>query len=183
MSDITQLLQAARQGDRAAADQVVAQLYGELQRLARRHMRRAGDMTLLDTTALVHEAWLRLAGSQGKDFPDRRHFLAYAAHAMRSVVIDMVRARQAERRGGGQAHLTLNTAIAELTTQDDDLLRVHEALEELAQLEPRLVQVVEMRYFGGLLEQEIAQALGVTERTVQRDWQKARVFLAASLAG
>lgn len=183
MSDITQLLQAAQQGDRAAADQVVAQLYADLQRLARRHMRRAGDMTLLDTTSLVHEAWLRLAGSQGKDFPDRRHFLAYAAHAMRSVVIDMVRARQAERRGGGQVHLTLNTAVAEITPQDDDgILRVHEALEELAQLEPRLVQVVEMRYFGGLLEQEIAQALGVTERTVQRDWQKARVFLAASLA-
>jgi RNA polymerase sigma factor (TIGR02999 family) len=131
----------------------------------------------------VHEAWLRLSGNEGKDFPDRRHFLAYAAQAMRSVVIDLVRARQAERRGGGQEHLTLNTAIAELTPQgDDDVLRVHEALDELAQLEPRLAQVVEMRYFGGLLEQEIAEALGVTERTVQRDWQKARLFLSMSLA-
>jgi RNA polymerase sigma factor (TIGR02999 family) len=146
-------------------------------------VRGAGDLTLLDTTALVHEAWLRLSGAEGKDFPDRRHFLAYAAQAMRSVVIDLVRARQAERRGGGQAHLTLNTAIAELTPQgDDDVLRVHEALDELALLEPRLAQVVEMRYFGGLLEQEIAQALGVTERTVQRDWQKARLFLSMSLA-
>ena len=183
MSDITQLLQAARLGDRAAADQVVAQLYAELRRIARRQVRRAGDLTLLDTTALVHEAWLRLSGTEGKDFPDRRHFLAYAAQAMRSVVIDLVRARQAERRGGGQEHLTLNTAIAELTPQgDDDVLRVHEALDELAQLEPRLAQVVEMRYFGGLLEQEIAEALGVTERTVQRDWQKARLFLSMSLA-
>ena len=183
MSDITQLLQAARLGDRAAADQVVAQLYAELQRIARRQVRRAGELTLLDTTALVHEAWLRLSGTDGKDFPDRRHFLAYAAQAMRSVVIDLVRARQAERRGGGQEHLTLNTAIAELTPQgDDDVLRVHEALDELAQLEPRLAQVVEMRYFGGLLEQEIAEALGVTERTVQRDWQKARLFLSMSLA-
>jgi RNA polymerase sigma factor (TIGR02999 family) len=146
-------------------------------------VRGAGDLTLLDTTALVHEAWLRLSGAEGKDFPDRRHFLAYAAQAMRSVVIDLVRARQAERRGGGQEHLTLNTAIAELTPQgDDDVLRVHEALDELALLEPRLAQVVEMRYFGGLLEQEIAQALGVTERTVQRDWQKARLFLSMSLA-
>ena len=183
MSDITQLLQAARSGDRAAADRVVAQLYGDMRRMARRHMRRAGDMTLLDTTALVHEAWLRLSGTEGKDFPDRRHFLAYAAQAMRSVVVDLVRARQAERRGGGQEYLTLNTAIAELTPQGDDaVLRVHEALDELARLEPRLAQVVEMRYFGGLLEQEIAQALGVTERTVQRDWQKARLFLSMSLA-
>jgi RNA polymerase sigma factor (TIGR02999 family) len=183
MPDITQLLQAAQLGDRAAADQVVAQLYAELRRIARRQVRGAGDLTLLDTTALVHEAWLRLSGTEGKDFPDRRHFLAYAAQAMRSVVIDLVRARQAERRGGGQADLTLNTAIAELTPQgDDDVLRVHEALDELALLEPRLAQVVEMRYFGGLLEQEIAQALGVTERTVQRDWQKARLFLSMSLA-
>ncbi|MBI3348973.1 MAG: sigma-70 family RNA polymerase sigma factor [Burkholderiales bacterium] len=182
MQDVTQLLQAARAGDRAAADQVVAQLYADLRRLARRHVRQAGHLTLLDTTALVHEAWLRLSSNPGADFPDRRHFLAYAAQAMRSVVIDLVRARQAERRGGGQAHLTLNTVIAEQTPDGDaDILRVHEALDELAQLEPRLAQVVEMRYFGGLLEQEIAEALGVTERTVQRDWQKARLFLSMSL--
>ncbi|MDR7331414.1 ECF-type sigma factor [Roseateles asaccharophilus] len=184
MQDITQLLQAAQQGDRAAADEVVAQLYADLQRMARRQMREAGHLTLLDTTALVHEAWLRLSGAQGAAFPDRRHFLAYAAQAMRSVVIDLVRARQAERRGGGQQHLTLNTAIAELTPQGDDaILRVHEALDELAALEPRLAQVVEMRYFGGLLESEIALALGVTERTVQRDWQKARLFLSMALQG
>jgi RNA polymerase sigma factor (TIGR02999 family) len=183
VQDITQLLQSARQGDRAAADQVVAQLYGDLQRLARRHVHQAGHLTLLDTTALVHEAWMRLAGAQGAAFPDRRHFLAYAAQAMRSVVIDLVRARQAERRGGGQQHLTLDTAVADQIPQADaDLLRVHEALDELAQVEPRLAQVVEMRYFAGLHEKEIAEALGVTERTVQRDWQKARLFLSLSLA-
>ncbi|MFN3303854.1 MAG: ECF-type sigma factor [Roseateles sp.] len=181
MQDITQLLSAAQAGDRAAADQVVAQLYGDLRRLARRHMRSSGNLTLLDTTALVHEAWLRLAGG-GHAFPDRRHFLAYAARAMRSVVIDLVRSRLAERHGGGQSLLTLNTAIAEQTPQGEDhILRVHEALDELARLEPRPAQVVEMRFFGGMLEQEIAEALGVTERTVQRDWQKARLFLAMSL--
>jgi RNA polymerase sigma factor (TIGR02999 family) len=180
---ITQLLQAARLGDRAAADQVVAQLYADLQRLARRQVRDAGHLTLLDTTALVHEAWLRVAGAQGADFADRRHFLAYAAQAMRSVIVDQVRARQAERRGGGQAHQTLDTAVAEqLPDGDADLLRVHEALDELAHVEPRLAQVVEMRYFAGLKEPEIAEALGVTERTVQRDWQKARLFLSLSLA-
>ena len=182
MKDITQLLQAAQQGNREAADQVVTQLYADLQRLARRHMREAGQMTLLDTTALVHEAWLKLSGANGTGFPDRRHFLAYAAQAMRSVVIDLVRARQAERRGGGLAHLTLDTALVDqIPHGDTDILRVHEALDELAQLEPRLAQVVEMRYFAGLREVEIAQALNVTERTVQRDWQKARLFLSVAL--
>ncbi|MFG6465842.1 ECF-type sigma factor [Roseateles sp. BYS87W] len=184
MQDITQLLKAAQAGDRAAADQVVAQLYADLQRLARSQMRRSGDLTLLDTQALVHEAWLRLDGVPAVDFPDRRHFLAYVARAMRSVVIDLVRARQAERRGGGVQALTLNTALADLVPQSEEhVLRVHEALDDMAQVEPRLAQVVEMRYFGGLMEQEIAQALGVTERTVQRDWQKAKIFLAMSLQG
>ena len=101
---------------------------------------------------------------------------------MRHVVIDLVRARQAERRGGAQPDLTLNTAVVEGTPQSDDhILRVHEALEELSTIDPRLAQVVEMCYFGGLLEQEIAEALGVTERTVQRDWQKARILLSMSL--
>ncbi|RZL32486.1 MAG: sigma-70 family RNA polymerase sigma factor [Rubrivivax sp.] len=182
MQDITQLLQAARQGDSAAADLVMTQLYADLQRMARRQMRDAGQMTLLDTTALVHEAWLRLPGAGGAGFPDRRHFLAYAAQAMRSVVIDLVRSRQAERRGGGLAHLTLDTGLADQIPQgDEDILRVHEALDELAEIEPRLAQVVEMRYFAGLREQEIAEALGITERTVQRDWQKARLFLSVAL--
>ncbi len=182
MTDITQLLQAAGQGDRTAADEVVAQLYGELQRLARQRMRLSGELTLLDTTALVHEAWLKLAGANGQSFPDRRHFLSYAARVMRNVVIDLVRARRTERRGGDQQELTLNTAIVELGPQsDENILRVHEALDELATMEPRLAHVVEMRYFGGLLEHEIAQVLGVTERTVQRDWQKARLFLSISL--
>lgn len=184
MQDITQMLKAASQGDRAAGDRVVAALYDDLRRQARRHLRQSGGMTLLDTTALVHEVWLRLADLQGQDYPDRRHFLAYAARAMRSVVVDLVRARQADRRGGGQQMLTLDTAVAEHTPQaDDDVLKVHEALDELGQAEPRLAQVVEMRYFAGLTERDIAEALGVTERTVQRDWQKARLFLAASLRG
>ena len=183
MADITKLLRAAGSGDREAADQVIALLYDDLRRMAHSRLQRSGDLTLLDTTALVHETYLRLPRSGHVEFSDRKHFLAYAAQALRSVVVDLVRARQAERRGGGQEYLTLNTAIAELTPQGDDaVLRVHEALDELARLEPRLAQVVEMRYFGGLLEQEIAQALGVTERTVQRDWQKARLFLSMSLA-
>lgn len=184
MQEITQLIRAAQAGDRAAADEVISRLYVDLQRLARRQMQQSGELTLLDTQALVHEAWLRLDGVPAADFPDRRHFLAYAAKAMRSVVIDWVRARQAQRRGGGVQALTLNTAVADIAPQDEDhVLLVHEALDELAQAEPRLAQVVEMRYFAGLTEAEIAEALGVTERTVQRDWQKARLFLSLSLSG
>lgn len=182
MSEITTLLRAAGAGDRQAADRVFAQLYAELQRLARSRLRRSGDLTLLDTTALVHESFLRLQGGLKLDFPDRQHFLGYAAKVMRAVVVDIVRARQAERRGGLDAHVTLNTAVAEsATTHDDEVLRVHEALDELAAHEPRLAQVVELRYFGGLTEAEIAASLGVTERTVQRDWHKARLFLSMAL--
>ncbi|MGQ3051338.1 MAG: ECF-type sigma factor [Roseateles sp.] len=186
MQDITQRLKAAAQGDRAAGDEVVALLYDDLRRQARRQMRQSGKMTLLNTTALVHEVWLRLADPRGpgREFPDRRHFLAYAARAMRTVVIDLIRARQADKRGAGLDLLTLDTALAEETPQrEDDILRVHEALEELAQCDPRLAQVVEMRYFAGLAERDIAEVLGVAERTVQRDWQKARLFLAESLCG
>ena len=182
MSEITTLLRAAGHGDQQAADQVVRLLYADLQRLARQRLYQAGQPTALDPTALVHESWLRLHQAGELEFADRGHFLAYAARVMHSIVIDLIRARQAQRRGGDLEHVTLNTAVAELPPQrDDEILRVHEALAELAELEPRLAQVVEMRYFGGLPETEIAAALGITERTVQRDWQKARLFLSMAL--
>lgn len=182
MSDITMLLRAAGGGDARAADQVVALLYADLQRLAHGRLRKSGNITSLDTTSLVHESYLRMQRAGELDFSDRKHFLAYAAKVMHAIVIDIVRARQADRRGGDALHVTLNTEVGESVSRpDDEVLRVHEALEELAAAEPRLAQVVEMRYFGGLGESEIAEALGVTERTVQRDWQKARLLLSAAL--
>jgi RNA polymerase sigma factor (TIGR02999 family) len=182
--DITVLLQAAATGDRAAADRATALLYDELHRLARSRMRRSGELTLLDTTALVHECWVKLAGAGPRAFEDRRFFLGFAAKVMRSIVVDAFRAAGADRRGGGAEHLTLNTAVGDgLAAPADEPLRVDEALAELARLEPRLAQVVEMRYFAGCSEAEIAEALGVTERTVQRDWQKARLLLARTLRG
>jgi len=182
MHEITILLKAAGAGDGQAADQVMSLLYADLRRLARSRLRRSGELTLLDTTALVHESYLRLQGSGELEFVDRGRFLAYAAKVMRTIVIDMVRGARAERRGGEALHVTLNTEVGEsLARPDDEILRVHEALEELAAVDERLAQVVEMRYFGGLTEAEIAQALGVTERTVQRDWQKARLFLSMAL--
>jgi RNA polymerase sigma factor (TIGR02999 family) len=182
MTEITALLRAAVGGDRLAADQAYALLYADLRRLARSRLRRSGEMTLLDTTALVHESFLRLNGGRALDFPDRHHFLAYAAKVMRAVVVDLVRARLADRRGGEAEHVTLHTTVVDgKAAREDEVLRVHEALDELAALEPRLAQVVELRYFGGLSEAEVAVALGVTERTVQRDWQKARMFLSLAL--
>ena len=182
MSEITTLLRAADAGDSDAAGQVVELLYGDLQRLARSRMRRSGDMTLLDATGLVHESFLQMQQSGRLAFQDRKQFLAYAAKVMHNIVIDAVRLRQADRNGGQHQHVTLNTAVANLAPQqDDEIMQVHEALAELAQLDPRLAQVVEMRYFGGLLEADIAESLGVTERTVQRDWQKARLFLSLAL--
>ncbi|HYE70267.1 MAG TPA: ECF-type sigma factor [Aquabacterium sp.] len=182
MTEITVLLRAALGGDRLAADQAYALLYADLRRLARSRLRQSSEMTLLDTTALVHESFLRLNGGRALDFPDRHHFLAYAAKVMRAVVVDVVRARLAERRGGDAEHVTLNTTVVDAgATREDEVLRVHEALDELGALEPRLAQVVELRYFGGLSEAEVAASLGLTERTVQRDWQKARLLLSLAL--
>lgn len=182
MTDITLLLKAAGDGDALAADRVIALLYADLRRLARSRLRQSGDLTQLDTTALVHESYLRLRRADHSQFEDRRHFLAYAARVMRSVVVDLIRARQADRRGGPALHVTLDTALGDqLWQHEDEVLRLHEALQALAVHEPRLAQVVEMRYFAGLSEADIADSLGVTERTVQRDWQKAKLFLAATL--
>jgi RNA polymerase sigma factor (TIGR02999 family) len=182
MADITKLLRAASSGDREAADQVVAFLYEDLRRMAHSRLQRSGDLTLLDTTALVHETYLRLQRAGQVEFVDRKHFLAYAAQVMRTIVIDAVRARRADRRGGDVMHVTLNTEVGEsVAIAGEDVLRVHEALDELAHIDARLGRVVEMRYFGGLSELEIADCLGVTERTVQRDWRKARLLLSTVL--
>jgi len=154
-------------------------LYGELRRLARSRLSGGGRHTLLDTAALVHEAYLRMQRGGGVELKDREHFLAYAATTMRSVVIDFVRRRNAERRGGDVQHVTLDTRAAEvLGAEDDEILAVHEALETLATVDARLVRVVEMRYFAGLTDAEIGAALGVTDRTVRRDWERARLLLA-----
>jgi RNA polymerase sigma factor (TIGR02999 family) len=139
-------------------------------------------MTLLDTTVLVHESFLRLANVGQVPMVDRNHFLAYAARVMRSVIIDVVRRRNAERRGGDLDRVPLDTEIVDsVVACEDEVLRVSEALEELAKADPRAAQVVEMRYFGGMADHEIADVLGVTERTVGRDWRKAKLLLYAVL--
>ena len=138
-------------------------------------------LTLLDTAGLVSDTYRRLAQQHNLRIESRAHFLGYCSRIMRSVIIDLVRERNAERRGGGERKLTLNTSIGDSMPVADEPLRVDDALAELAKREPRLAQVVEMRYFGGYTEEEVAEALGITTRTVQRDWQKARLLLQAML--
>jgi len=164
------------------ADELFRLMYQDLRRLARSRLRRSEDITMLDTTALVHESYLRFQNSPGLAGLQHGQFLAYAARTMRFVVIDFVRQRRAQRRGGGQFQVTLNTDACEsVAVGDEQVLRIHEALEELAQVDDRLARIVEMRCFGGLDELAIAEALGVTDRTVRREWQKARLLLKVAL--
>jgi len=182
MTPLTQLIQDVAAGDPAARDELFAAAYGELRKLARSRLRDGGRNTFLDTTALVHESYLRFLKTGQLRLEDRRAFFGYASKVMRSVIVDSVRERRAERRGGDLLEITLDTqAAARLPSGEAEVLHVHEALLALEAAEPRLAQVVEMRYFGGYTEIEIAEALDVTERTVRRDWDKARLLLMAAL--
>ena len=182
MGELTTLISQVRGGSDDALGRLYELLYAELRRIAHAKLRHADGLTHLQTTGLVHESYLRLVKLGQLNVDDRAHFLAYAARTMRSIVVDFARERQAQRRGGGATDVTLSTTLAEsLSLDTTQVVRVHEALEELAQADERLVKVVEMRFFAGLEHTEIAEALGVSTRTVERDWDKARAFLFASL--
>jgi RNA polymerase sigma factor (TIGR02999 family) len=182
VTQITQLLQLVHAGDAAARDALFAAAYDDLRRLARARLRDGGRSAVLETTSLVHESYLRFVDSGQLRAEDRRGFFAFASQVMRSVILNGVRERSAERRGGDVPLLTLDTALAEnLSGDEETILKVHDALLLLEQADPRLALVVEMRYFGGYSEQEIAETLGVTERTVRRDWEKARLILLEAL--
>ena len=180
-ADITLWLDAARDGDRAALDRVLATLYQELHAMARRQLAGQQGHTL-DATALVHEAYLKLIGRNAAQFDDRAHFFAYAASAMRSVVVDYARQRLAQKRGGDLHRVAeLPEEIEGGVRLDEETLGLDTALTRLAAVDARLAQVVELRYFTGLSELEIAALLKRSERSIRRDWQKARLFLLASL--
>jgi RNA polymerase sigma factor (TIGR02999 family) len=182
--DITVLLDAARDGDRGALDQVLATLYQELHGMARRQLAGQQHGHTLDATALVHEAYLKLVGRNkgSAQFDDRAHFFAYAASAMRSVIVDYARQRLAQKRGGDLHRVTdLPDDLEGGLRLDEDMLGLDTALNRLTAVDPRLTQVVELRYFAGLSELEIAALMQRSERSVRRDWQKARMYLLASL--
>ena len=183
---ITLLLQRAADGDRAALDAVYASLYPELKRLARARLRQQGRGESVSTTLLVHESFVRLVGARDLRLEDRRHFFAYAAKTMRNIIIDSAREHLAERRGGGAEHVTLGDADSDAMQvadagPSDELVRVGDALRELETVDPELAELVEMRYFGGYSEIEIAELQGVNERTVRRRWEKARAWLFVAL--
>jgi RNA polymerase sigma factor (TIGR02999 family) len=179
---LTDLLQRAQDGETAAAEAFFAESYPMLERLARARLRAHTRTPTLDTGALVNEACLRFVAAQRLRIEDTTHFRRWAARVMRSVIVDLARRRQAERRGGRLARITLDPDLGVETPGGEDLiLRVHDALQTLATIDPRAAQVVELRYFAGMTEVEIAEALGVTDRTVRRDWDKARLMLSEML--
>jgi RNA polymerase sigma factor (TIGR02999 family) len=177
LGDVTQLLRHARDGDRAALDQALSLVYNQLQMLARRQLRRERAGHTLDTGALVHEAYVKLVESAGADWQDRGHFLGIAARAMRQILVDHARRKQARKRGGAWQRTTLAEERLGASTPVEEMLALDHALDRLGELDQRMRQVVECRFFAGLSEQETAVALGVTDRTVRRDWVRARAWL------
>jgi RNA polymerase sigma factor (TIGR02999 family) len=180
---LTVLLSRVQNGDRAARDALFVAAYQELRRLAHSRLHDGGRNTVLDTTALVHESYLRLVQIGELQLEDRRAFFGYASQVMRSVIVDSARARLAERRGGAAQRMTLATDLGQNLAQDEEaIVQVHEALQDLEKADTRAAQMVEMRYFAGYSDREIAETLGVTERTVQRDWEKAKLLLRVILS-
>jgi len=176
--NVTQLLVAWGQGDERALEQLLPRVYRELRGLAHRRMRAEGDgVQTLQTTALVHEVYVRLVDGARVDWHDRVHFYAVCARLMRRILVDRARARRAAKRGGGAVELCIDDGDAALPASQEDLLALDEALERLAHADPRKGRVVELRYFGGLSVEDTAAALGVSVETVKRDWKTARTWL------
>ncbi|WP_088282656.1 ECF-type sigma factor [Ideonella sp. A 288] len=180
MSEITLLLSQCRANEAGARDRLYALLYPELKRLARSHLARSGPMTL-DPSAIVHDAWLRCEGAVPPG--SRGQFFGYASAVMRSVIVDHVRERAADKRGGGLQAVTLSTAALDALPAQAGALEIDEALAALERADPRAHQMVEMRYFGGMTLEEIAEVMGVSVPTLKRDWRRARAFLYDFLSG
>ncbi len=178
---ITRLLRAHHEGDRAAFDELVPLVYERLRRIARGQLARNRRGQTLDTTSLVHEAYFQMVEETGVDWQNRSHFYAICARAMRRILVDYARQRSAQKRGSGKAHLTLEPERLAFEQQAEQVLAVDLALESLASFNERLARLVECRYFAGLTERETAGALGISLRTAQRDWSRARAWLLKEL--
>ena len=180
LPSIAVLIAAAEQGDPSAANDLFETLYSELHRMARRELSRQGKPMSLSATTLLHEAYLDMAAREGPSFPDRARFMGYAARVMRGLIIDHSRKRQAHKRGG-QFEITSAGAEADNLVDDRHLSRISEALDELAKAEPLPAEIVDLRFFCGLTFAEIAAIKGISERTAQREWEKARIYLHRSI--
>lgn len=175
--DITEAIARLKDGEQAAVQHLFSVSYDELKRLAHSRIWASNMKHGFATESLVHESYLRLAKLQVLDVPDRKRYFAYASKVMRSVILDTIREANAERRGGGEAAITLTTEIAEISPRGGDAEAIDDALNDLQRVSPELAALVEMRFFGGLSEVEVAEALEVSERTVRREWSKARSAL------
>ena len=179
--DVTMLVQAVRAGEPGALDRLMPHIYDELHQLAHRELRRRGGT--LQTTELLHDAYLKLADQTRLGVEDRSHFMALAATAMRHILVDFARARQTQKRGGDRQRVTLSDLGATSGESWDDLVALHDALERLERHDDRMSRVVECRYFGGMTVPETAEALGIAPRTVDRAWQKAKLWLYREMQG
>ena len=177
MSEIAEALQTLDQISAADLDDAFSANYPDLKRIAHARISRTGLQGSLQTTALVHDCYLKLTTGGARTFANRLQFLAYASRTVRSIVLDIVRKDRAQRRGGDHAIVTLDTAIGAAVPENLDIETVNGALDALAKIDPALAKLVEMRFFGGLTESELAEALGVSVRTVQREWNVARALL------
>jgi RNA polymerase sigma factor (TIGR02999 family) len=173
---LSTLIVSAEQGDRAAADTLFATLYDELHRMARRELARRGAGVTLGATTLLHEAYLDIS-NRDPSFPDRNRFMGYASRVMRGLIIDYARRRQAQKRGGEFEITSIATDIAEKVSDGEGLARLSDALDELEKTEPRLARIVDLKFFCGFSFAEIGSMMGLSERTAQRDWEKARIYL------
>ena len=177
MGDATLLMTAVERGDPKAADQLLELVYGELRRLATYKMAQESPGQTLQPTALVHEAWLRLVGSETPNFQNRAHFFSAAAEAMRRILIDRARRRRTQRHGGGYRRVDLDDCDLAAPQADDELLAVNEALDQLGKEHPRQAEVVKLRYFGGRTNDEAAQILGISVASVKNYWAFSRAWL------
>ena len=183
MHEITHILDSIQRGDAKAVDELLPIVYEELRRLARHKMAGEGRGHTLQATALVHEAWLRLVGSNQQGWQNRAHFFSAAAEAMRRILVDHARRKQSMKRGGGAVHEELDESALVLAAPPDELLAVHEALEKLALEDPAAAELVKLRYFVGMTMEEAALALGLAKRTAENLWTYARVWLRREIRG
>jgi RNA polymerase sigma-70 factor (ECF subfamily) len=175
--DITRLLKELEAGDESAFDRLVPLVYEDLKRIARRYTRGQGSNLTLNTTGLVHEAYLRLVDRTQIEWTGRDHFLAVYSVVMRNLLVDLARERKTARHGGALKRVTFDDNLIRIDDQAEQVLAIDHSIERLHALEPRMAKIVECRFFAGLTEDETARAVGVTTRTVQRDWLKAKVLL------
>ena len=181
--NLTQMLNRMKDGDRQAGEEVVARVYDELHRIASREMRRERPGNTLQTTALIHEAYLRLAGAHSLEIHNRGHFFALASQQMRRVLVDHARAAGSQKRGGGAVRLDLESVRIGAADPDAQLVRLDDALGDLERLDPRPAKVVELKYFGGYSDREVAEALDISLAMVRRDWEFARTWLFEQMSG